>query len=261
MDNSIKCPVCDVSLKGENMLRHLKNQHTLSGDDLNKEYDKVKHSIKGKSRGAKSRSVQCVSCSAVITEQSLARHISSRHTNESDEQKKLIQTQTKSYVVQARNQTVQTPIPQAADVKPQELVEPSVPPAPVNANRKVDCPKCTLRVVDVRSHLKTVHSQTNDKIKTLISDEQKRRTHLKLKYKTSQILAKLDSPPEIPNQVYTGKGLVSIDKVLEFTMNIGIHIDQDCPLPIVETKPHKPVTQQPIDMELLGQFLTKPTTP
>ena len=114
--------------------------------------------------------------------------------------KKLIQTQTKSNV-QARNQTVQTPISQAADVKPQELVEPSVPPAPVNANRKVDCPRCTLRVVDVRSHLKTVHSQTNDKIKTLISDEQKRRTHLKLKYKTSQILAKLDSPPEIPNQV------------------------------------------------------------
>ena len=38
--------------------------------------------------------------------------------NESDEQNKLIQTQTKSNVVQARNQTVQAPILQAADVAP-----------------------------------------------------------------------------------------------------------------------------------------------
>ena len=147
MDNSIRCPVCDVFLKGENMLRHLKNQLNHSGDDLNTEYDKVKHSKKRKSRGAKSRSVQCVSCSAVKTEQSLERH-SSRHTNQSDEQKKLIQNQTKSNVVQARNQTVQAPIPQAADVPPQELVEPRVPPAPVNANRMIDCPKCTFQIVD-----------------------------------------------------------------------------------------------------------------
>ena len=90
---------------------------------------------------------------------------------------------------------------------------------------------------------------------TLISDEQKRRAHLKLTYRTSQILAKLDSAPEIPNKLYTGKGLVSIDRVLDLLTGDGIHFNQDCPLPTVATKIHKPVTQQPKDISLCDKFL------
>ena len=82
----------------------------------------------------------------------------------------------------------------------------NIPSASVNAISMIDCPMCTLRVVDVRSQLKVVYGQTSDQIKTLSSDEQKRRAHLKLTYSTSQILAKLDSAPGIPNILYTGKG-------------------------------------------------------
>ena len=62
IDDSVKYPVCGASLKGENTLHNLRKQHNLNGDVLNTEYGKVKHSIKKQPRGAKLRTVQCVSC-------------------------------------------------------------------------------------------------------------------------------------------------------------------------------------------------------
>ena len=54
---------------------------------------------------------------------------------------------------------------------------------------------------------------------------------------------------------------MSIDRVLDLLTGVGIHINQDCPLRTVETKRHKPVTQQPEDMSLCDKFLTALPSP
>ena len=245
-DFDINCPACGASMKGENMLRHMRKQHNLVGNALNKEYAKVKHLVRRQPRDAKVRRVQCISCNAELLEVNLPRHISGKHKHESVEEKHFIKTQS------ILNPVVRSANEQAIDALPQELLEPEVPPALPKLDNvdvsRVDCPLCTVRVIDVRSHLKIVHGKRADQIRSIISNEQNRRSRLQLTYKTSQVMDTLGQLPQNPNELYTGKGLVSIYTVVNFLRGAGFHIEQDCLAPQVWTHILSQGTPAPVDM-------------
>ena len=178
----IDCPVCGASGKGESLLKHLRKFHKLDEASVKAEYSKVSRLIKRRPRRSNILKVRCVSCDAVLLHNNIPEHVKRVHKHESAEQQDMIKTQSRAnpvnlQAVDAQPQgLVEPPVPPApvnvdnvtADAQPQELVERQVQPATVNVvvdtNQESDCPMCPARLKDVRCHLRSFHGKTNEEI-------------------------------------------------------------------------------------------------
>ena len=218
----IDCPVCGASVKGESLLKHLRKFHKLDEANVQAEYSKVSRLIKRKPRRSNIVKVRCVSCDAVLLHNNIPEHVKRVHKHESAERQDMIRTQSRANLanlqaVDVQPQGLMEPqVPPApvnvdnvtADAQPQELVEQQVPPATVtlvlDSNRESDCPICPARLKDVRCHLRSFHGKTNEEIKNILSVHQRRRAHFQMTYKSSEIIGALQKVPVIQGECYTG---------------------------------------------------------
>ena len=264
----IDCPVCGASVKGESLLKHLRKFHKLDEASVKVEYSKVSRLIKRRPRRSNILKVRCVSCDAVLLHNNIPEHVKRVHKHESAERQDMIKTQSRANPVNL----------QAVDAQPQGLVEPQVPPAPVNVdnvtadaqpqelverqvrpatvnvvvdtNQESDCPMCPARLKDVRCHLRSFHGKTNEEIKTILTVDQRRRAHLQLTYKTSEIFGALEKLPVRQGECYTGEGLVAMGSVIDLLRRLGVNMHQDIGPPVVKTRARNstPVNQPQIDI-------------
>ena len=264
----IDCPVCGASVKGESLLKHLRKYHKLDEASVKAEYSKVSRFIKRKPRRSNFLKVRCVSCDVVLLHNNIPEHVKRVHKHESTERQDMIKTQSRVNLVNLQAVDVQPQglvepqVPSApvnvdnvnvddvtAEAQPQELVERQVRPAPVNVvvdtNQESDCPMCPARLKDVRYHLQYFHGKTNEEIKTILTGDQRRRAHLQLTYKTSEIFGALEQLPERQGECYTGEGLVAMGSVIDLLRRLGVNIHQDVGPPVVGTRAHKSVPNQP----------------
>ena len=271
----IACPVCGASVKGESLLKHLRKFHKLDEASVKAEYSKVSRLIKRRPRRSNILKVRCVSCDAVLLHNNIPEHVKRVHKHESAERQDMIKTQSRANLVnlQADNAQpqglVEPQVPPApvnvdnvtADAQPQELVERQVRPAPVNVvvdtNQESDCPMCPARLKDVRCHLRSFHGKTNEEIKTILTVDQRRRAHLQLTYKTSEIFGALEKLPARQGECYTGEGLVAMGSVIDLLRRLGVNMHQDMGPPVVGTRAHKsaPVNQPQIDNAFFANLM------
>ena len=85
---------------------------------------------------------------------------------------------------------------------------------------------------------------------TILTVAQRRRAHLQLTYKTSEIFGALEKLPVRQGECYTGEGLVAMGSVIDLLRRLGVNMHQDIGPPVVETRVHNstPVNQPQIDI-------------
>ena len=212
-----------------------------------------------------------------IMHNNIPEHVKRVHKHESAERQEMIRTQSRANLanlqaVDVQPQGLMEPqVPPApvnvdnvtADAQPQELVERQVPPATVNpvldTNRESDCPMCPARLKDVRCHLRSFHGKTNEEIKNILFVDQRHRAHFQMTYKSSEIIGALQKVPVIQGECYTGEGLVAMGSVLDLLGHLGVNMHHDMVPPLVRTRAHKsaPVKPQPqIDNDFFERLMT-----
>ena len=271
----IDCQVCGASVKGESLLKHLRKFHKLDEATVKAEYSKVSRLIKRRPRRSNILKVRCVSCDAVLLHNNIPEHVKRVHKHKSAERQDMIKTQSRANLVNLQavdaqpQGLVEPQVPPApvnvdnvtADAQPQELVERQVRPAPVNVlvdtNQESDCPMCPARLKDVRCHLRSFHGKTNEEIKKILTVDQRRRAHLQLTYKTSEIFGTLEQLPVRQGECYTGEGLVAMGSVIDLLRRLGVNMHQDIGPPVVGTRAHQsaPVNQPQIDNAFFANLM------
>ena len=98
--------------------------------------------------------------------------------------------------------------------------------------RKRDCPKCSSYVVDLHRHMHDTHVMSKQEVARLLAEDDRRRKHMKLTYKSTRVTADLAKLSDIKEDgFYSGKGLVSIPTVVKYLRQLGVKVIMDCQLP------------------------------